>query len=63
MFLVYVKQENTEPGFVGNNGKDVISVSDFKPCLKMNIGTHALSHLPPPVQVKTGCPLGSNSSR
>lgn len=63
MFLVYIKSENTEAGFIENNGKDVISVSDFKQRLKRSAGAHARSSLSTPMQVSTRCPLDPNFSR
>lgn len=61
MYLVYIKPEYIEPGFIKNNGKDVLLTSDFNQRLAMNTGTHTLSHLPTLVQVNNGCRLGSKS--
>ena len=58
MDLVDIKLENIDSGFVENMGEDVISISDFNQCLKMNIKAHTSSHLSAPVQVESSCPPG-----
>lgn len=58
MYLVYIKLEYIEFGFIKNNGKDVFLISDFNQRFVMNIGIYILSYLFIFVQVNNGCRFG-----